>query len=107
MLVYKSLIFFLLFSSGELVPLGFLPVLTTPCGKKISQTTAIIRYVASELNLFGKSNVERAVIDSTIVCNKEIGDMLVDVKYCDDNNIHKKVKCLSKPKIREFHHPPN
>ena len=55
--------------------------MTTPCGKKISQTTAIIRYVASELNLFGKSNAERAVIDSTIVCNKEIVDIMRDIKF--------------------------
>ena len=81
--------FFVLFSSGELVPLGFLPVLTTPCGNKISQTTAIIRYVASELNLFGKSNVERAVIDSTIICNKEIGDILVDVVFSNKSDKEK------------------
>ena len=55
--------------------------MTTPCGKKISQTTAIIRYVANELNLFGKSNAERAVIDSTIVCNKEIGDIMPGIKF--------------------------
>ena len=55
--------------------------MTTPCGKKISQTTAIIRYVANELNLFGKSNVQRAVIDSTIVCNKEIGDIMPGIKF--------------------------
>ena len=56
-------------------------MLTTPCGKKISQTTAIIRYVASELNLFGKCNAQRAVIDSTIVCNKEIGDIMPGIKF--------------------------
>ena len=60
--------------------------MTTPCGKKISQTTAIIRYVASELNLFGKTNVQRAVIDSTIVCNKEIGDILVDVVFSNKSD---------------------
>ena len=65
-------------------------MLTTPCGKKISQTTAIIRYVASELNLFGKSNTQRAVIDSTIVCNREIVDTLADIKWCECDK--KKVK---------------
>ena len=66
---------------AEECPLGFVPVLTTPCGKKISQTTAIIRYVASELNLFGKDNLERAVIDSTIVSNKELGDIGVEIMF--------------------------
>ena len=71
------------------MPLGFLPVLTTTCGKKISQTTAIIRYVANELNLFGKCNVQKAVIDSTIVCIKEIGDTLTDIKWnqCDKEKV--------------------
>jgi len=67
--------------TAEECPLGFLPVLTTPCGKKISQTTAIIRYIADELKLFGKSNLERALIDSTIVSNKEIGDMVVEILF--------------------------
>ena len=33
------------------------------------------------MNLFGKSNVQRAVIDSTIVCNKEIGDIMPGIKF--------------------------
>ena len=78
---------------GELVPLGFLPVLTTPCGKKISQTTAVIRYVANELNLFGKCNVQRAVIDSTIICNKEIGDFVVDIVFSSKSDKEKVISC--------------
>ena len=56
-----------------------IPVLTTTCGKRIGQTASIIRYVADELKLFGKNTVERALIDTTIVCNKEIEDTSIQM----------------------------
>lgn len=72
-------------------PAGFLPVLTTPCGAKIIQTTAIIRYVAAELNLMGENNVERGLIDGIIVSNKELHDAAVLITYvCTDEE---KVGC--------------
>ncbi|XP_066936527.1 glutathione S-transferase-like [Clytia hemisphaerica] len=76
-------------TNAEECPLAFLPVLTTSCGKKISQTTAIIRYVANELKLFGKNNVEQALIDLTIVSNKELSDKAIDIVFSQKSDEEK------------------
>ncbi|XP_057293615.1 glutathione S-transferase-like [Hydractinia symbiolongicarpus] len=62
-------------------PSGSLPVLTTPCGKKIVQTTAILRYVANELNLYGNGNVERAMIDAIVDTHKEVHDLMISLEF--------------------------
>lgn len=72
--------FFWLFLVKE-TPTGQIPVLTTQCGKKIVQTTAILRYVATELNLMGECNGQRALIDGIVVTHKEIHDAAVDIAF--------------------------
>ncbi|XP_057293250.1 glutathione S-transferase A2-like [Hydractinia symbiolongicarpus] len=62
-------------------PTGQIPVLTTQCGKKIVQTAAILRYVATELNLMGECNGQRALIDGIVVTHKEIHDAAIDIAF--------------------------
>jgi len=65
----------------ELVPTGFIPVLTTPCGAKLSQSCSILRYLGNEFNLYGKTNVDKSKVDSVLDFIKEIFDAFVQIHY--------------------------
>jgi len=68
----------------DLIPCGFLPVLTTPCGTKLSQSCAILRYLGNAFNLYGDTNIDRANIDAVIDFNKEIHDNFVSIQFSQD-----------------------
>ena len=56
-------------------------MLTTPCGKKLVQTLAILRYLGNELNLYGKTNLDKQRIDAMIDFGKDIYDRSVDIIF--------------------------
>jgi len=71
-------------SNVDLIPCGFMPVLTTPCGTKLSQSCAVLRYLGNAFNLYGDTNVDRANIDAVIDFNKEIHDNFIAIQFSQD-----------------------
>ena len=80
------------FYLDTLYPLGQVPVLVLEDGEVIAQSHAIVRYLASEFDLYGKSSHDRVIIDQTLDTLKNVEENLFgsyfwtkdpEAKVCD------------------------
>ena len=76
-----------------LYPLGQLPVLVLENGAVIAQSHAIVRFLASEFDLYGKSSHDKVIIDQTLDTLKNVEENLrgayfwtkePEAKVCDE-----------------------
>ena len=83
------------FYLDALYPLGQVPVLVLEDGEVIAQSHAIVRYLASEFDLYGKSSHDRVIIDQTLDTLKNVEENLFgsyfwtkdpEVKVCESTS---------------------
>eukprot|EP01133_Synstelium_polycarpum_P018230 gene18230-21811_t len=77
------------------LPFGQLPVLDTEHGR-IAQSVAIARYVASQNNLYGSNDFEKAQVDSWV---DSVQDLLTPFKTAKDDEAKAKFHAETAPKF--------
>ena len=89
---FQRIVFYL----DTLYPLGQVPVLVLEDGEVIAQSHAIVRYLASEFDLYGKSSHDRVIIDQTLDSLKNVEENLFgsyfwtkdpEAKVCDSTSL--------------------
>ena len=89
---FQRIVFYL----DTLYPLGQVPVLVLEDGEVIAQSHAIVRYLASEFDLYGKSSHDRVIIDQTLDTLKNVEENLFgsyfwtkdpEAKVCDSTSL--------------------
>ena len=81
---YSSTFFSLLPILATKFPLKQMPTLEVD-GKVICQSAAIYRYLANEFNLYGSSNMDRAVVDQVCETLSEIFAEIVKIFFSQDS----------------------
>jgi len=59
-------------ANEALFPMGQVPTIVLENGDQIFQSHAIVRYLANEYDLYGKTNMDKAIIDQVLDTLKEI-----------------------------------
>nr|3I69_A Chain A, Glutathione S-transferase A1 [Homo sapiens]3I69_B Chain B, Glutathione S-transferase A1 [Homo sapiens]3I69_C Chain C, Glutathione S-transferase A1 [Homo sapiens]3I69_D Chain D, Glutathione S-transferase A1 [Homo sapiens]3I69_E Chain E, Glutathione S-transferase A1 [Homo sapiens]3I69_F Chain F, Glutathione S-transferase A1 [Homo sapiens]3I69_G Chain G, Glutathione S-transferase A1 [Homo sapiens]3I69_H Chain H, Glutathione S-transferase A1 [Homo sapiens]3I6A_A Chain A, Glutathione len=73
-------------------------------GMKLVQTRAILNYIASKYNLYGKDIKERALIDMYIEGIADLGEMIIMLPFCPPEEKDAKL-ALIKEKIKNRYFP--
>lgn len=86
------------------LPLGFLPVITTPNGVEISQTLATIMYLGDEFNLYGSGSEQRAIINCCLISLKELHDDFANITvFLKDEAEKEKTRKSLSAKVQVFY----